>query len=65
MGLRLSPVWGRRKQKASVSRPEAAALGAEENVAAAVPVHEVSRRGSEARREGGTTRTRTSAAQPQ
>ena len=65
MGRRLRPALGRRKEKGPVGQPEAAALGAEENGAVVGLGHEVSMTGGEARREGNTTRSRTSAAQPQ
>ena len=65
MERRLSPVLGRGKKKAPVSRRADAALGAEESGAAAGEAHEVSRLGGETRRAGSTTGTRTSVAQPQ
>ena len=65
MKLTLGPPWGRGNEKVSLSRQREAALRWEGNVEVAVRGHELSRVGGEARRNGATMRTRTSAAQPQ
>src|ERR1019366_6052807 len=65
MRLKLSPLWGRGDEKGPPSRPWEGALCLDGKGEVALAGHEVSGGGGEARRNGGTTRTRTSAAQPQ
>jgi hypothetical protein len=65
MKLTLRPTWDRGNEKVSSSRQREAAWRWEENVEAEGRAHELSRVGGDARRNGATMRTITSAAQPQ